>query len=171
MISVEAGLLAFIFTFYPKEIIQKGEGIIPFALYGGGPTIWIHSYVIMISHSIMIFLIILLMILSIFSFTFSFLYSHDTLETHAKARLRDGQTVPEDVEAIEKFHYRGLLGLKLGVSLLLGFILAILVEIVYTFFTFLLFPLILVALYVSMYACFLILIWLKPIDRRRRVKR
>lgn len=168
MISIEAGLLAFTFSsLVPREIIQKGEDIVPFALYEGGPIIWINSNVVMILHNILIFLMILIMTLSIFSFTFSFLYSHDTIEMHAKARLRGGQTVREDAEAIEKFYRKGLLGLKLGVSLLLGFILAVLFEIVATFFVFYSFPLILVTLYAVLYVCFLILIWLKSVGRRR----
>jgi hypothetical protein len=166
MISIEAGLLVFVFTFYPREILKNGESMIPFPLFEGGPTLWISVRIITILHDIMISLTILLIVFSIFAFTFSFLYSHDALEMHAKATLRSGQIMQEDVRDVEKFYQRGLLGLKLGVSLLLGFILAVLLVVVYTFFTFFLLPTVLVLFYLFMYMCFLILLWLRPISRR-----
>lgn len=161
MISIETGLLAFIFTSYSNEILGKVGNLTPFILYEGGPIIWIPLHDIMI----------LLITLSIFSFTFSFMYSHDALETHAKTIIRNGKILPEAATNIEKFYYRGLLGVKVGVSLLLGFVLSLLIQIFYTLFTFFFCPVLLVLLYVLMYAYFLILLWLRPINRRRGQKR
>lgn len=163
MISIEAGLLAFVFTFYPKGALDNTTDLISFILYEGGPVIWISAQIIKILRDILVSAMILLIIFSIFSFTFCFLYSHDALEVYATAPTREGIIMPEDTKHLKQFYRRGLFGLKLGVSLLLGFVLSILIGVVYTLFSSLLLPTILVVLFAALYICFLILLWMKTV--------
>lgn len=167
MISIEAGLLAFVVNLHTKEVLNYGENVTSFPLYQGGPTVGISSSAITILHNTMISLMILSIILSIFALTFCFLHSHDALEMYAIVATRKGQVLPEDTENARKSYRHGLFGLKLGVSLLLGFVLTVLLELVYSLFTSLLLPTILILLYAIMFVYFLILLWLKPVTLRR----
>jgi hypothetical protein len=158
MIGIEAGLLAFVFTFFPKEILEKGGNLTPIYGFEGCPIAYIPLNDLMLSF----------LIFSIFAFGFSFIYSHDALDVHAKAREIKGE-IPENViRSIETFANRGILGFKVGVTLLLTFILAVLYQIVYIWSTFFFAPLVVLLSYVIMYAGFLIFFWLRTIQLKRK---
>jgi hypothetical protein len=154
MISIEAGLLTFILTFYSEKMLQKGGNSITFSILEFSPP-FLNKHLIRVP---LFEIMILLIVLSLFFFTFSFWFSHFALDIHATAHAAAENEKDEEACAkyIESYARQGVICFKLGIGLLLAFVLAVLCQIIIVWFESVYWSIFLLLIYVGLYLVFVV---------------